>query len=46
MTARAYKGRDAAMDRMRADYRVEHDLVDAAPHPETEPTHFTRSRGG
>lgn len=31
-TLRAYQIRDAAMDRMRVDYRVEHDLVDAAPH--------------
>ena len=31
-TARAYKVRDAAMDRMRVDYGVAHDLVDAAPH--------------
>ncbi|MEE2034955.1 oxygenase MpaB family protein [Rhodococcus chondri] len=30
-TARAYKVRDVAMDRMRVDYGVEHDLVDAAP---------------
>ncbi|MFI6400524.1 oxygenase MpaB family protein [Rhodococcus coprophilus] len=30
-TLRAYKVRDVAMDRMRVDYRVEHDLVDAAP---------------
>ncbi|MEU5842565.1 oxygenase MpaB family protein [Rhodococcus sp. NPDC047139] len=29
-TLRAYKVRDVAMDRMRVDYRVEHDLVDAA----------------
>lgn len=29
-TARAYKVRDIAMDRMRVDYRVEHDLVDAS----------------
>lgn len=29
-TLRAYKVRDFAMDRMRTDYRVEHDLVDAA----------------
>ena len=29
-TRRAYKVRDVAMDRMRVDYRVEHDLVDAA----------------
>ncbi|OWY83160.1 oxygenase MpaB family protein [Rhodococcus sp. BUPNP1] len=29
-TQRAYKVRDVAMDRMRVDYRVEHDLVDAA----------------
>ncbi len=32
VTLRAYKGRDVSMERMRADYRVEHDLVDAAPH--------------
>jgi len=30
-TLRAYKVRDAAMNRMRADYRVEQDLVDAVP---------------
>ncbi|MFZ3391650.1 oxygenase MpaB family protein [Rhodococcus sp. 7Tela_A2] len=30
-TARAYKVRDAAMDRMRVDYGVDHDLVDTAP---------------
>ena len=31
-TSRAYKVRDAAMDRMRVDYGVAHDLVDAAPY--------------
>ena len=31
VTLRAYKGRDAAIERMRVDYGVEHDLVDAAP---------------
>jgi hypothetical protein len=32
---KAYRARDVAMARMRTDYRVTHDLVDAAPGPQS-----------